>query len=71
MFPLFCCVDGFPAGRGEESALRVMLERREAELREAMKLRHSLATLLHALRADMEQVAITGVSTGEWGFKEL
>ncbi|XP_024115740.1 afadin- and alpha-actinin-binding protein B isoform X2 [Oryzias melastigma] len=47
--------------KGEESALRVMLERREAELREAMKLRHSLATLLHALRADMEQVAITGL----------
>lgn len=33
-----------------------MLERREAELREAMKLRHSLTTLLHALRVDMEQV---------------
>lgn len=34
-----------------------MLERREAELREAMKLRHSLTTLLHALRVDMEQVS--------------
>lgn len=33
-----------------------MLERREAELREAMKLRHSLATLLHALRTNMQQV---------------
>lgn len=33
-----------------------MLERREAELREAMKLRHSLTTLLHALRTDMQQV---------------
>nr|XP_054599967.1 afadin- and alpha-actinin-binding protein isoform X1 [Nothobranchius furzeri] len=39
----------------EEAALRLMLERREAELREAMKLRHSLTTLLHALRGDMEQ----------------
>uniref|UniRef100_A0A3P9K730 Afadin- and alpha-actinin-binding protein B n=1 Tax=Oryzias latipes TaxID=8090 RepID=A0A3P9K730_ORYLA len=44
-----------PTAKGEEAALRGMLERREAELREAMKLRHSLATLLHALRADMEQ----------------
>lgn len=34
-----------------------MLERREAELREAMKLRHSLTTLLHALRVDMENVS--------------
>lgn len=33
------------------------MERREAELREAMKLRHSLTTLLHALRVDMEQVS--------------
>ncbi|XP_032418033.1 afadin- and alpha-actinin-binding protein B isoform X2 [Xiphophorus hellerii] len=41
--------------RREEAALRLMLERREAELREAMKLRHSLTTLLHALRVDMEQ----------------
>ncbi|XP_034453189.1 afadin- and alpha-actinin-binding protein [Hippoglossus hippoglossus] len=39
----------------EEAALRLMLERREAELREAMKLRHSLTTLLHALRVNMEQ----------------
>lgn len=39
----------------EEAALRLMLERREAELREAMKLRHSVTTLLHALRVDMEQ----------------
>uniref|UniRef100_UPI0037E70408 afadin- and alpha-actinin-binding protein n=1 Tax=Semicossyphus pulcher TaxID=241346 RepID=UPI0037E70408 len=31
-----------------------MLGRREAELREAMKLRHSLTTLLHTLRVDME-----------------
>lgn len=36
-----------------------MLERREAELREAMKLRHSLTTLLHALRVDMERVSTT------------
>ncbi|KAM4750178.1 afadin- and alpha-actinin-binding protein B [Anableps anableps] len=41
--------------RREEAALRLMLERREAELREAMKLRHSLTTLLHALRVDMQQ----------------
>ncbi|XP_023190207.1 afadin- and alpha-actinin-binding protein B-like isoform X2 [Xiphophorus maculatus] len=41
--------------RREEAALRLMLERREAELREAMKLRHCLTTLLHALRVDMEQ----------------
>ncbi|XP_034544563.1 afadin- and alpha-actinin-binding protein isoform X2 [Notolabrus celidotus] len=40
--------------RQEEAALRLMLERREAELREAMKLRHSLTTVLHALRVDME-----------------
>ncbi|XP_061685006.1 afadin- and alpha-actinin-binding protein isoform X3 [Syngnathoides biaculeatus] len=39
----------------EEAMLRVMLERRESELREAMKLRHSLTTLLHAVRVDMEQ----------------
>ncbi|CAB1421352.1 unnamed protein product [Pleuronectes platessa] len=39
----------------EEAVLRLMLERREAELREAMKLRHSLTTLLHALRVNMEQ----------------
>ncbi|XP_042341472.1 afadin- and alpha-actinin-binding protein isoform X2 [Plectropomus leopardus] len=38
----------------EEAILRLMLERREAELREAMKVRHSLTTLLHALRVDME-----------------
>ncbi|KAF5897115.1 afadin- and alpha-actinin-binding protein B-like, partial [Clarias magur] len=43
-----------PDGRKEE-ALLLMLERREAELREAMKLRHSLTTLLHALRTDMQQ----------------
>ncbi|XP_029920735.1 afadin- and alpha-actinin-binding protein [Myripristis murdjan] len=41
--------------RREEEALRLMLERREAELREAMKLRHSLTSLLHALRGDMER----------------
>ncbi|XP_033950384.1 afadin- and alpha-actinin-binding protein isoform X1 [Pseudochaenichthys georgianus] len=38
----------------EEATLHLMLERREAELREAMKLRHSLTTLLHGLRVDME-----------------
>ncbi|CAL8332138.1 unnamed protein product [Merluccius merluccius] len=41
--------------RYEETALRGMLERREAELREAMKLRHSTTTLLHALKVNMEQ----------------
>ncbi|XP_040892737.1 afadin- and alpha-actinin-binding protein [Toxotes jaculatrix] len=44
-----------PTAKREEATLRLMLERREAELREAMKLRHSLTTLLHALRVDMEQ----------------
>ncbi|XP_041641035.1 afadin- and alpha-actinin-binding protein B [Cheilinus undulatus] len=39
----------------QEEAMCLMLERREAELREAMKLRHSLTTLLHALRVDMER----------------
>ncbi|XP_031418067.1 afadin- and alpha-actinin-binding protein [Clupea harengus] len=42
-------------GRREEEALRLILERREAELREAMKLRHAITTLLHTLRTDMEQ----------------
>ncbi|XP_067114937.1 afadin- and alpha-actinin-binding protein isoform X2 [Osmerus mordax] len=41
--------------RREEAALLLMLERREAELREAMKLRHGLTSLLHTLRRDMEQ----------------
>ncbi|KAM9856943.1 afadin- and alpha-actinin-binding protein [Aulostomus maculatus] len=45
----------------EEATLRLMLERREAELREAMKLRHSLTTLLHALRVDMEQTLSNAV----------
>ncbi|XP_061534874.1 afadin- and alpha-actinin-binding protein [Phycodurus eques] len=40
----------------EDATMRLMLERRESELREAMKLRHSLTTLLHAVRVDMEQV---------------
>ncbi|KAM8842739.1 afadin- and alpha-actinin-binding protein [Synchiropus picturatus] len=39
----------------EDAAVRLMLERREAELREAMKLRHSVTTLLHSLRRDMER----------------
>lgn len=43
--------------RREDAALRLMLERREAELREAMKLHHGLTTLLHALRLDMEHVS--------------
>ncbi|XP_077057444.1 afadin- and alpha-actinin-binding protein B isoform X2 [Siphateles boraxobius] len=42
-------------GRTEE-ALRLMLDRREAELREAMKLRHGLTTLLHMLRNNMAQI---------------
>ncbi|XP_052373306.1 afadin- and alpha-actinin-binding protein B isoform X3 [Oncorhynchus keta] len=52
-------------GRKEEAALRVMLERREAELREAMKLRHKLTTLLHALRADMERTLLDTVGDQE------
>nr|XP_046189891.1 afadin- and alpha-actinin-binding protein isoform X2 [Oncorhynchus gorbuscha] len=51
--------------RKEEAALRVMLERREAELREAMKLRHKLTTLLHALRADMERTLLDTVGDQE------
>ncbi|XP_060716505.1 afadin- and alpha-actinin-binding protein [Tachysurus vachellii] len=51
-------------GRKEE-ALRLMLERREAELREAMKLRHCLTTLLHALRTDMQQTLEEIVNTEE------
>lgn len=43
------------ANKREEGTVRLMLERREAELREAMKLRHSLTSVLHALRCDMEQ----------------
>ncbi|KAF4075446.1 hypothetical protein AMELA_G00234520 [Ameiurus melas] len=53
-----------PDGRNEE-ALRLMLERREAELREAMKLRHSLTTLLHALRTNMQQTLKEIVDTEE------
>ncbi|XP_008278541.1 afadin- and alpha-actinin-binding protein B [Stegastes partitus] len=49
----------------EEATLRVMLERREAELREAMKLRHSLTTLLHALRVDMEQTVSDSVDVAQ------
>lgn len=48
LFSLIC--------RQEEVVLRLVLERREAELREAMKLRHRLTTLLHALRVNMEHV---------------
>ncbi|XP_076845436.1 afadin- and alpha-actinin-binding protein B isoform X2 [Brachyhypopomus gauderio] len=51
-------------GRKEE-VLQLMLERREAELREAMKLRHSLTTLLHALRADMQQTLQNDTDTEE------
>ncbi|XP_036403028.1 afadin- and alpha-actinin-binding protein [Megalops cyprinoides] len=42
--------------RREEEALRVMLEKREAELREATQLRQRLGSLLCSLRADMERV---------------
>lgn len=45
-----------PPYRQEEATLRLMLERREAELREEMKVRHSLTALLHELRVNMEQV---------------
>lgn len=44
-------------GRTEE-ALRLLLDRREAELREAMRLRHGLTTMLHMLRKDMAQVRL-------------
>uniref|UniRef100_A0A9J8AJG8 Afadin- and alpha-actinin-binding protein-like n=1 Tax=Cyprinus carpio carpio TaxID=630221 RepID=A0A9J8AJG8_CYPCA len=49
---------GFKTARADgrtEEALRLLLDRREAELREAMKLRHGLTTLLHMLRNNMEQ----------------
>ncbi|XP_062420207.1 afadin- and alpha-actinin-binding protein isoform X3 [Pungitius pungitius] len=51
--------------KGEEGTLRLMLERREAELREAMKLRHSLTTLLHSLRVDMEHTLSNMVDVQE------
>ncbi|TSK18089.1 Afadin- and alpha-actinin-binding protein B [Bagarius yarrelli] len=53
-----------PDGRKEE-ALRLMLERREAELREAMKLRHSLTTLLHAFKTDMQQTLKENINPEE------
>nr|XP_061843762.1 afadin- and alpha-actinin-binding protein-like isoform X3 [Nerophis lumbriciformis] len=67
-----------PGGRGrkeqpikaikqEEAMLLLMLERREAELREAMKLRHSTTTLLHAIRLDMEQT-LSNVQNAEYEF---
>ncbi|XP_036416150.1 afadin- and alpha-actinin-binding protein [Colossoma macropomum] len=49
----------------KDQALQLMLERREAELREAMKLRHSLTTLLHALRTDMQQTLQDSVDAEE------
>ncbi|XP_058629095.1 afadin- and alpha-actinin-binding protein B isoform X1 [Onychostoma macrolepis] len=55
---------GFKTARADgrtEEALRLLLDRREAELREAMKLRHGLTTLLHMLRNNMEQVRETTV----------
>ncbi|TWW59620.1 hypothetical protein D4764_06G0011500 [Takifugu flavidus] len=55
------------AARREEAALRLVLERREAELREAMKLRHSLTTLLHALRVNMERTLSGGTDAGAEG----
>lgn len=45
-----------------------MLDRREAELREAMKLRHSLTTLLHALRTDMQQVMEQETMQLQWSW---
>ncbi|XP_056316603.1 afadin- and alpha-actinin-binding protein [Danio aesculapii] len=50
-------------GRIEE-ALRLLLDRREAELREAMKLRHGLTTLLHMLRNNMAQAIQDSNNTG-------
>ncbi|XP_017568275.2 afadin- and alpha-actinin-binding protein B isoform X1 [Pygocentrus nattereri] len=49
----------------KEQAVQLMLERREAELRESMKLRHSLTTLLHALRTDMQQTLQDSVDAEE------
>ena len=49
-----------PPCRREEAKLCLMLEHREAELREAMKLCHSLTTLLHALRVKLEGVRKKG-----------
>ncbi|XP_068178463.1 afadin- and alpha-actinin-binding protein [Antennarius striatus] len=56
--------------RQEEAVLRVMLERREAELREAMKLRHSLTTLLHALRVDMEHTLVAAAEAQDEALAE-
>ncbi|KAM9314800.1 afadin- and alpha-actinin-binding protein B [Pholidichthys leucotaenia] len=55
----------------EDAAVRLMLGRREAELREAMKLRHSLTTALHALRVDMEQNLSGSVNAAQDGHKNL
>ncbi|KAJ8383711.1 hypothetical protein AAFF_G00215530 [Aldrovandia affinis] len=54
-------------GRTEEEALRVMLERREAEVREAVQLRQCLTTLLCSLRADMERTLQDCMVTGGQG----
>ncbi|XP_029020036.1 afadin- and alpha-actinin-binding protein isoform X2 [Betta splendens] len=64
--PVMEALNFLPGGRGqreqpvrslrhEEATLRLMLERREAELREETRLRHSLTTVLHALSVDMGQ----------------
>ncbi|XP_069576655.1 afadin- and alpha-actinin-binding protein B [Brachyistius frenatus] len=60
-----------PDSKREEATLRLMLERREAELREAMKLRHSLTTLLHALRVDMEQTLSESEDASQRGDQRL
>ncbi|XP_028264358.1 afadin- and alpha-actinin-binding protein B isoform X2 [Parambassis ranga] len=57
--------------RREEATLRLMLERREAELREAMKLRHSLTTLLHTLRVNMEQMLSESMDVAQDGDKRM
>ncbi|XP_061084458.1 afadin- and alpha-actinin-binding protein B isoform X2 [Conger conger] len=54
-------------GRREEEVLRVMLERREAELREDVQLRQCLTTLLCSLRADMERTLQDCVVAGGQG----
>ncbi|KAL4648564.1 afadin- and alpha-actinin-binding protein-like [Arapaima gigas] len=55
-------------GRREEDVLRLMLERREAELREAITQGHSLTALLCSLRADMERTLQGCMGDADKGF---
>ncbi|XP_064179688.1 afadin- and alpha-actinin-binding protein isoform X1 [Anguilla rostrata] len=54
-------------GRREEEVFKLMLERREVELREAMQLRQCLTTLLCSLRADMERTLQDCMVAGSQG----